>query len=105
MYAFSWFNGFSTVSLLDSNGNSKWQYSTPDGGSTYSNTINYKEIGPSTDMVIATSGSTYINYNQIFHSASSSTTPPYSVNIIDSKTLRDNLLSSSYIVYALCIID
>jgi hypothetical protein len=24
LYAFSWYNGFITVSLLDSNGNSKW---------------------------------------------------------------------------------
>jgi hypothetical protein len=31
LYAFSWYDGKSTVSLLDSDGISKWQYSTPGG--------------------------------------------------------------------------
>jgi hypothetical protein len=56
-------------------------------------------------MIIATSGSSYINYNQIFHSSSPSTTPPYSVNTINTKTLRDNTLSIDYELYALYIID
>jgi hypothetical protein len=42
MYAFSWYNGLSTVSFLDSDGNSKWQYSTPNGHSEKSNLIKYK---------------------------------------------------------------
>ena len=37
--------------------------------------IKYKEIDASTDMVIATSGNSYINYNRIL----SSSTSPYSV--------------------------
>ena len=53
LYAFSGYNWLSTVSLLDSDGNSKWQYSNPDdyAGSM----INYKEIDAATDMVIASS--------------------------------------------------
>jgi hypothetical protein len=64
----------STVILLDIDGNTKWQYSTPEGGGN-SNMIKYKEIGISTDMVVAISGSSYINYNKII----SSSTSPYSV--------------------------
>jgi hypothetical protein len=45
--------------------------------------IKYKQIDPATDMVIATSGSQYINYNRIIHSSSS----PYSV--LSTKTFRD----------------
>ena len=56
MYAFSWYNGFSTITLLDSDGNSKWQYSTVDGDSYQGNSLNYKKIDASTDMVVATSG-------------------------------------------------
>ena len=85
LYAFSWYNGLSTVSLLDIDGNSKWQYSTPDGDSTKSNTIKYKEIDAATDLVIATSEHSHINYNRIIHS----TTPPYSINTVSSKTLRN----------------
>jgi hypothetical protein len=70
LYAFSWYDGKSTVSLLDSDGNSKWQYSTPDGHPTLSNMIKYKEIDVATDMVIATSGNSYINYNRIIISSS-----------------------------------
>ncbi len=77
LYAFSWYNGKATVSLLDTDGNSKWQYSTPNGDSTNSNMIKYLQIDSSTDMVIATSGSSYINYNRII----SSSTSPYSVSI------------------------
>ena len=66
LYAFSWYNGKSTVSLLDTDGNSKWQYSTPDGHSEKSNSIKYKEIDAARDMIIATSGSNFINYNRIF---------------------------------------
>ena len=99
LYAFSWFNGFSTVSLLDSDGNSKWQYSAPDGDNTYSNMIKYKQIDPATDMVIATSGLTYINYNRIIHSSSS----PYSVG--STVIFRDPTVNSARSLYALYIID
>ncbi len=85
LYAFSWYNGLSTVSLLDSDGNSIWQYSTPDGDSLFSNTINYKEIDSANDMVIATSGYNNIIYNRIFHSSSS----PYSVDTTRSKSYKD----------------
>jgi hypothetical protein len=45
LYALSWYNSMSstTIILLDINGNTKWQYSTPDGG-TNNNMIKYKEI-------------------------------------------------------------
>lgn len=39
LYAFSWFNGFSTITLIDTNGSSKWQYTTPNGHNTDSNLI------------------------------------------------------------------
>jgi hypothetical protein len=61
--------------------------------------IKYKEIDESTDMIIATSGSTRINYNIII----SSTTSPYSVS--DTKTFRDPASSSTRSLYALYIID
>jgi hypothetical protein len=56
LYAFSYYAWKSTVSLLDSDGNSLWQYSTPDGTENKSNMIKYKQIDAATDMVIATSG-------------------------------------------------
>ena len=101
LYAFSWYDGKSTVSLLDTNGNSKWQYSTRDGHETIGNMIKYKEIDAATDMVIATSGSSYINYNRIIHSISS----PYSVDTASSKTYRDPALNSARQLFALYIID
>ncbi len=39
VYAFSWYNSLSTVSLIDTDGNSKWQYSSPNGDSLLSNMI------------------------------------------------------------------
>jgi hypothetical protein len=66
LYAFSWYNGVGTVTLLDTAGNSKWQYningsSIPDG-----NLIKYKAIDAFTDMIIATSGmGSSIKYNRI----------------------------------------
>ena len=91
LYAFSMVSYLSTVSLLDSDGNSKWQYSTPYGNNWYSNSIKYKNIDVTTDMIIATSGWSYINYNRIF----SSSTSPYSVDTASSKTYRDPASSSS----------
>jgi outer membrane protein assembly factor BamB len=99
LYAFSWYDGKSTVSLLDSDGNSKWQYSTPDGSSDYSNMIKYKQIDAATDMVIASSGNLYINYNRIIHLSSS----PYSVG--STVTFRDPTGNSNRRLYALYIID
>jgi hypothetical protein len=63
--------------------------------------IKYKQIDAATDMVIATSGSSYINYNRIIHSSSS----PYSVNAASSKTYRDPTLPSNRRLFALYIID
>ncbi len=71
LYAFSWYNGLASVSLLGTDGNSQWQYSTPEGHSLYSNMIKYYEIDTSTDLVIATSGNSYINYNCIISSSAS----------------------------------
>ena len=67
--------------------------------------IKYKQIDAVTDMVIATSGSTLINYNRIIHSTNPSTTPPYSVDTVRSKTFRDPTASSNRRLYGLYIID
>ena len=72
LYAFSWFNSLSRVSLLDTAGNSIWQYSTTGGDSGEGNLIQYKAIDAATDMIIATSGKgSSINYNRIISSTSS----------------------------------
>jgi hypothetical protein len=71
LYAFSWYNGKSTISLLDSNGLSYWQYSSAGGDSVYDNLIYYKAIDTSTDMIIATSGYYLINYSRIISSSAS----------------------------------
>jgi hypothetical protein len=39
LYAFSWFNSLSTVSLLDISGNPIWQYSTTGGDKDEGNLI------------------------------------------------------------------
>jgi hypothetical protein len=61
--------------------------------------IKYKEIDESTEMVIATSGWNYINYNRII----SSSTSPYQVS--NSQTFRDPASSITRSLYALYIID
>ena len=61
--------------------------------------INYMEINASTDMIVATSGSSYINYNRIISSSAS----PYSVT--ESKTFRDPTSSTSRRLYALYIVS
>jgi hypothetical protein len=99
LYAFSWYNGKSTVSLLDTDCISKWQYSTPDGDRDYSSMIAYKEIDYLTDMIVATSGNSYINYNRLI----SSSTSPYSVT--ESATFRDPTESTTRRLYAIHIID
>jgi hypothetical protein len=63
--------------------------------------INYQQIGVATDMVIATSGSNYINYNRIIHSRSS----PYFVDTANSKTFRDPTPNSNRRLFALYTID
>ena len=63
--------------------------------------IKYKQIDAATDMVVGTSGSSYINYNRIFHSRSS----PYSVDTGSSKTYRDPTANSARRLYALYIVD
>ena len=70
-----------------------------------SNMIKYKQIDAATDIVIATSGYSYINYNRIIHSTNQSTTPPYSVNTISSKTYRDPAPNGNRYLVALYIID
>jgi hypothetical protein len=61
--------------------------------------IKYIEIDESNDMIIATSGSSYINYNRIISSSSS----PYHVS--NSQTVRDPTSSTTQRLYALHIID
>jgi hypothetical protein len=61
--------------------------------------IKYKEIDISTDMVVATSGLSYINYNRIISSSIS----PYSVS--DNKTFRDSRPSTNRKLYSIYIID
>jgi hypothetical protein len=61
--------------------------------------IKYIEIDEWTDMVIATSGSNYINYNRII----SSSTSPYQVS--NSQTFRDPTSSTDRKLSALYIID
>jgi hypothetical protein len=63
--------------------------------------IKYKQIDGATDMVIATSGSSYINYNRIIHSSNS----PYSVDTASSKTYRDPTANSARKLLALYIVD
>jgi hypothetical protein len=60
--------------------------------------INYFEIDASTDMIVATSRNSFINYNRII----SSSALPYSVK--ESKTYRDTS-SNSKILYALYVVD
>jgi hypothetical protein len=73
IYAFSWYNSKSTISLLDSNGLAYWQYANGAGSIEFNNLIEYKAIDAATDMVIATSGGTIIYYSRII----SSSTSPY----------------------------
>jgi hypothetical protein len=61
--------------------------------------IKYKKINEYIDMIIAISGSNYINYFLIF----SYSTSPYLVS--ENKTFRDPTPSTSRKLYALYIID
>jgi hypothetical protein len=102
LYAYSWYKGKSTLSLLDSNGDSKWQYSTAGSSfNSYRYMIKYKEIDALNDMIIATSGHNTIIYNKII----SSSTSPYTVSVTESKTLRDIKVAISRKLYGLYIVD
>jgi hypothetical protein len=61
--------------------------------------IKHKQIDAATDMIIATSGQGFINYNRIIHSSSS----PYSVG--STVRFRDPTGNSNRRLYALYIID
>jgi hypothetical protein len=63
--------------------------------------IKYKEIDAATDMAIATSGFPYTYYNRIIHSTSS----PYSIDTVRSKTYSDPAGNSNSRLHALYIID
>ena len=71
LYAFSWYDSKATLSLLDISGNSKRQYSASDGDPSKNKCIMYKDVDLATDMVIATSGSSNINYNVVISSSAS----------------------------------
>ncbi len=105
LYAFSRFNSLSTsqstVSLLDTAGNSKWQYSTSGGDQLEGNLIQYKAIDAATDMIITTSGQgSSINYNRIISSTSSNY-----VVATESESYRDTTLLSTKRLRGLFIID
>lgn len=51
--------------------------------------IKYKAIDSSTDMIVATSGSTRITFTRII----SSTISPYSIDTSMSKTFKDSITS------------
>ena len=74
IYAYSWYDGIATLSMMDSDGNYKWAYKFDSGIYQISNLIEYKEIDANTDMVIATSGKPII-YNVVITSRS----PPYAL--------------------------
>jgi hypothetical protein len=58
---------------------------------TGGNRINYKEIDPLTDMIIATNSLNYITYIRIL----SSTTNPFTVDIAKSQIFTDPTYSTS----------
>jgi hypothetical protein len=89
--------------LLDSNGNSKWQFYSSGGNDNEGNLILYKALDNSTDMVIATSGmGSNLGYTRII---SSSFSPSLSVELSESKTYRDTSLSINKCLRGLFIID
>jgi hypothetical protein len=61
--------------MLDVNGTSIWHLAIPYHFIDYNMLIEYKTINSATDMVIATSGKDFFNYNRII----SSSAPPYTV--------------------------
>jgi hypothetical protein len=83
--------------LIDTSGNSKWQYATPNGDDYINNLIEYKLIDASTDMIFASSGS---NYNRILYKSAS----PYPL-LPSSKSYKDPNYSLNRQVCALYITD
>jgi endo-1,4-beta-D-glucanase Y len=63
--------------------------------------IKYKQTDAVTDTVIATSGDLYINYNLLISSSSW----PYPLDTLRSKTYRDPSANSARKLYGLYIID
>jgi hypothetical protein len=61
----------------------------------------FKAIDASTDMVVVTSGYSYINYNRIVSSSASS----YSVSTTDTQGLKDPSLRTSWESRGIYIID
>jgi hypothetical protein len=51
--------------MVNSNGNSLWQYSMTGGSPFYSNFIQYKNIDIFTDLIVASSGSPKVSYHRI----------------------------------------
>ena len=83
-------------------GDSLWQFITPNGDNKNNNLIIYKSIDIDTDMILATSGSSNINYNRIISYASA----PYTVNASSSYSFTDNFSANSLIkIKGLFIID
>lgn len=70
-------------------------------GSPYKNNlIQYKNVSSTVDMIVVTSGGTYINYNRIMSSSAS----PYSYDPL-SLGYRDGTASASREIRALFIIS
>ena len=67
--------------------------------------IKYFNVDSTTDIVIATSGKTSINYSRIFHLSCLSSMLPCAVDPGISKTFSDPTLSGTQILYGLYIID
>lgn len=86
--------------MLDSAGTSKWQYKMQFGSPFKNNLIQYKAVSTTVDMIVVTSGGSYINYNRIM----SSSTPPYSYDPL-SLGYKDQATSSVREIRALFIIS
>jgi hypothetical protein len=84
--------------LVDSNGVSKWQYKIQNGSPLKNNLIQYNAVSATIDMIVVTSGGTFINYNRIM----SSSTPPYSYDPF-SLGYKDPAASSDREIRALFI--
>ena len=64
MYVFSNYDGYNIVTLMGTDGHIYWQIYTNDAN-VDSNLLKYKEFDAGTDLLIATSGSSYISYSRI----------------------------------------
>lgn len=86
---------------MDTNGNSMWQQATPYGHPNLNNLIEYKQIDTLTDMIVASSGSSYISYNRIV----SLSTSPFTVSTTQTSSYRDPIKSLTRGIRALFIVD